>query len=149
IDVALVDNLIARDLRVEDRELANRTYYCLKDERHEGELRSRALLKLALVTFAQACDASHVYLVNGRHVRARSARERHVLRDLLAHHAHLLNAIFCGGLSDGRRLRDSRSRWRSSLHCLLRRHCSAGFNEAQYVVLRDATAHPRAFEPRD
>ena len=52
--------------------------------------------KRVLVLLAQLGDARHVDFVNRGDVRRSAARLHHVLRNLLAHHGHLLDAIAFG-----------------------------------------------------
>ena len=59
---------IAVDLGVYDRELADRIGHSLEDERHIGELRAVASLKLCLVLFSELVHAGHIDLVHTGHV---------------------------------------------------------------------------------
>lgn len=156
VDVALIDDLVARDLRVEDGKLPDGLRDGLEDERHVRELRPDALLELGLLLFAQAVDARHVDLVDGGDVGARALRHRHVLGNLLAHDGHRLDAVALAGLCGGRR----RGRWcrlrrtRFGLRLRpggrgLRRQGRARFDVTEDVVLRHAPGGARAFEPRD
>src|SRR5947209_15100976 len=151
VDVALVDDLVAADLRVEDGKLSDGLRDGLEDEGHVGELRPRALPELPFVLLAQAVDARHVYLIDGGDVRRGALRHDHVLGDALAHDRHRLDAVALAGL-DGRRLRGAahgrrfRRGRRDGRRGLRRR---TRLDVAEDVVLRHAARRARAFEARD
>ena len=122
IDIALVNDLVAVDLRIDDAMLADRGRHRLEDERHERQLRAVLRLELVLIGRAELRDIRHVDLVNARHMGRRLLRERHVLGDLLSHHRHFLDAVLrrrdrCGGVNvECRLLRADRSSAGSAEH---------------------------------
>src|SRR5438045_1216852 len=80
---------------------SNRIGHCFEDKGHERELRAGALLKSLAIFIAELRDPRHVDLVNRRHVCGRTARSNHVVRNLLAHDAHLFDAIAFEWFQDG------------------------------------------------
>src|SRR5215207_3394387 len=92
---------------------------------------------------SQPGDPSHVDLVNGGDVRRSASRQDHVLRDLLAHDAHLLDAVADQWFRRRWRadfLRGGRGRgrcWRNALGRTLSWWCGgrSRFDEAKNIVL--------------
>jgi hypothetical protein len=87
IDVFLVDDVVAVDRRVHDRELAQRVDNRFRDERGEGEPRARRFV-LRPVLVPQRGDPAEVHLVDRVDVRRGVRAEHHVLGNLPAHDAH-------------------------------------------------------------
>src|SRR6266498_493449 len=106
VDVALIDDLIAVDLRIEDWKFTQGIRDGLKDERHVAELCAGTFCKGVFMLLAKLGNARHVYLINGGDVRGSASRLDHMFGDLPAHHRHLFDAITldwfhrsgCGGL---------------------------------------------------
>ena len=75
----------------ENGNCADRVDGRLGDERRVGQLGAGGLV-LGLLLLAQLVDAAEVHFVRRVHVRRCVDAHHHVLGDLLAHHAHLLDA---------------------------------------------------------
>ena len=107
VDVRARDDLVAADLAVHPRVLAQRLHCSARDEREVRRVDAVVLLELLLQLLADLDDLRHVDLDRARHVRARVERAAHVLGDPTTHRAHRLERLadLC--------LRRSRSRSRS------------------------------------
>src|SRR5687768_1954241 len=93
-------------------------------------------------------------------MRGGTPGQNHVLRNLLPHHRHWFNAIAFTGLRSWNGLRPGSARhwslssagsdWSWGRRRFSRRwSAGAGFDEAEDVVLGNASAHAGAFEPAD
>src|SRR5262249_2381190 len=122
--------------------------YCLEDKRHERQFGPGAFLERVFVLIAQSRDPRHVNLINCRYMRRGAAGHYHVLRDLLPHHPHLLDAI------PGRRALRDRRRQLWLCWWLLWSAGGSGssrtrLNETQDVVLGDSAAETCTFKVVD
>ena len=90
--VVLEHHLVALDLGVDPRKLAQRADRGLDEERREAEADAEALLERHLVALADRHDAGHVDLVEGREHRGGALRFDEALGDRGAalRHAHAL-----------------------------------------------------------
>ena len=100
--VLVIDDGVAVDRGVDDRDGAQRVDRCLDDEGEIGELHARAL-ELGFLRLANLRDAREVHLEDRVHVRRRAPAEDHVLGDALPHRRHLLDVIGGAGLELRRR----------------------------------------------
>ena len=105
VDVLLVDDGVAVDAGVQDREGLERVDRGLEDERHVGELDAAPLLVGGAVLLAQLVDARHVDLEDGGDVGRGALREHHVLGRLPAdgRHRHDFDAAAGPRAARGRR----------------------------------------------
>ncbi len=97
VDVALVDDVVAVDRGVGEREVPNHVHRRLRDKCGVRQLQPGGLV-FGLLLLANLVDAAEVHLVRRVHVRRRAQAHHHVFGDLLAHHPHRLDPhVFARG----------------------------------------------------
>jgi len=145
IDVAVVVDVVAFDICIEDGPLLQGDDGCANEERHERKTGTVALLESRLVLGAQVDDAREVHFIHAVNVRTGATGFDHVLGDQLAHVRHWYEIARIGSRgcrarrrSGGRRL--SRCRW--GRRSRLRR--SLALDELHDVLLGDAATESGA-----
>ena len=88
VEVAVVDDVVAVDRRVDRGKLLERVHRRLDEEPHEAELDAVLLLEALLVAVAQIDDGLHVDFVERREDRRGRLRLHEALRDALAQPRH-------------------------------------------------------------
>jgi hypothetical protein len=135
--VAVVDDVVAVDRRVDQRELAQRVHGGLDEEAHEAELDAELLLEALLVAAAQLDHRLHVDFVERRQDGRRRLRLHPPLGDARAQPRHRHALLGARALDRGcrgvRRARGRRRRCRRRLH-------RSRLDRGQDVSLGDATA---------
>src|SRR5579859_1356169 len=88
VDLAVIADIVAFDVGVDDGPLLQGDDGGANEEGHEGEASAMALLEPGFELGAQIDDAGEIHFVHAVHVRAGAAGLDHVLGDQLAHVRH-------------------------------------------------------------
>ena len=109
--VLVIDDVVAVDRRIDDREASQRLDARLDEERREAELHAVLLLEILLVAGARSVDCRQIDLVEGREHRGRRLRLDQALGDARAQASHRHALLRCAR----RRAWELRGRQRASL----------------------------------
>ena len=151
----MVADALAFNRSVDDGHGFDACHQRLGDEGHVGQLDAMRLLKSRPLALADLHDARHINFEHRMHVRAGVFRFHHALGDLLAHwrHGHKFARDPRRHMRRSRRSCGPRRRGRRKHRTRCRSRCPGGcgssalaifFNEAEDVVLSDASAQSRA-----